>query len=559
MRANKINQQIHKNIENNNSKQVINKNNIPIKRNIYSKRVISSKLNTKEDKSMQVTKKELNNDIKIRKNENKIITNKKIGNEHFKEPNSMSIKGNNNQAEFKYNKKFLVQNNDIDKEKKIINKQKIVYKIKNKANNNEIINRKKIEINKEKKNIDTQKNENQKEFKEGNNDIIKEIKNKNEIKTNPLNIQKENIIHVEQDNTNEKINEINNNINSQKKNQELSKRGLIGLLNIGEPCYLNATLQCFSNCPRFKCNLLKLYKELEINKDSKYQLSFSLAEVLKNLWEILNHKYYSPDNFKNTICELNPILKGKLFKEPKDLVLFMIQKMHTELNKPNPDIKANNNYDSHDFLSEYNSFMSFYKSKNNSIITEEFHYYINNMTTCSNCNTTIHNVQTNNTLLFPLEEVRKFKGYNNNYVTIYDCFEYNERQTSSDSYYCNDCKNDSIAYSMTKIVLSSKTLIINADRGYEMEYPIEIVFEEYLNIRKFVFMKESPYYYELTGVICYSNSNDKGGHYIAYCKNCDDCNWYKFDDGTITKCSFSDVCQNGMHCLLFYSYIQMED
>ena len=272
MRANKINQQIHKNIENNNSRQVINKNNIPIKKNVYSKRVISSKLNTKEDKSMQVTKKELNNDIKIRKNENKIITNKKIGNEHFKEANSMNIKGNNNQAEFKYSKKIHVAKNDIDKEKKIINKQKIDNKIRNKVNNNEIINRKKIAINKEKKKIDTPKNENEKELKEGNNDIIKEIKSKNEIKTNPLNIQKENIIHAQQDNTNEKNNEINNKINSQKNNQELAKRGLIGLLNIGEPYYMNATLQCFSNCSRFKCNLLKLYKELEINKDSKYIL-----------------------------------------------------------------------------------------------------------------------------------------------------------------------------------------------------------------------------------------------------------------------------------------------
>lgn len=64
MKANKINQQIHKKVANNNSKQTINKNNIPIKKNAYSKRVVSSKLNTKEDKSMQIIKKEANNDAK---------------------------------------------------------------------------------------------------------------------------------------------------------------------------------------------------------------------------------------------------------------------------------------------------------------------------------------------------------------------------------------------------------------------------------------------------------------------------------------------------------------
>jgi ubiquitin C-terminal hydrolase len=480
----------------------------------------------------------------------------------------VSIKGNNNQGEIKYSKKIHVEKNDIDKEKKIVNNNQL----KNKVNNNEIVNKKKIPINKEKKNIDSQKNSNQKEVNEGNHDIIKEIKNKNEIKINDnknINeIQKlvpEDLEHNMKNKQkkytstyNRQIKETEE-INSEKSMQELSKPGLIGLSNIGSICYMNATLQCFSNCSRFKCNLLKLYKELESNKDSKYRLSFSLAEVLRNLWEILNHKAYAPDIFKNIISELNPIFKDKSSKEPKDLVLFMIQKIHNELNKPNPDIKVNNNYDSHDFMSEYNSFMSFYKSQNNSIITDEFHFYINNMTTCSNCNTTIHNVQTNNTLLFPLEEVRKFKKYDGNYVSIYDCFEYNERQTNSDSYYCNNCNNEIIAYSMTKIVLSSKTLIINADRGYGMQYPIKIVFEEYLNIRKFVYNQDSPYFYELTGVICHLDSNDEGGHFIAYCKNCDDCNWYKFDDGIITKCSFSDVCQDGIHCLLFYSYIQMEE
>ena len=349
-----------------------------------------------------------------------------------------------------------------------------------------------------------------------------------------------------------------NNINSEKSRNELSKPGLIGLKNIGATCYMNATLQCFSNCASFKNNLLKLYKELETGKDSKYKLSFALAEVIKNLWGILHHKIYEPYNFKNTISEMNPIFKGIAANDPKDLVLFIIQTIHTELNKTNPNFESNegNNYDA--FWKEYNDFMNFYKRQNNSIITEEFHYYTNNMTTCCNCNTTIHNVQTNNILFFPLEEVRKFKGYYNNYVTIYDCFEYNEMQTSS-QFHCNSCNYDAMCYSCTKFVSSSKTLIINLNRGHGMEYNVNIVFEEYLNIRKFVFKSESPYYYELTGVICHFGDNDDSGHFIAYCKNCDDCNWYKFNDGAITKCSFQDVKQKGMHYVLFYSYIQMED
>ena len=61
-----------------------------------------------------------------------------------------------------------------------------------------------------------------------------------------------------------------------------STPGLVGLLNIGATCYMNATLQCFSNIGRLRTYLLnkEIYKNLENEKDSNKNLSFALAEVL---------------------------------------------------------------------------------------------------------------------------------------------------------------------------------------------------------------------------------------------------------------------------------------
>ena len=52
--------------------------------------------------------------------------------------------------------------------------------------------------------------------------------------------------------------------------------GLIGLQNIGATCYMNATLQCFSNSSRFRSKLLKkeLYQDLEKNKNTNKILIF---------------------------------------------------------------------------------------------------------------------------------------------------------------------------------------------------------------------------------------------------------------------------------------------
>ena len=58
--------------------------------------------------------------------------------------------------------------------------------------------------------------------------------------------------------------------------------GIIGLLNIGAICYMNATIQCFSNVRNLRNELLNkdLYKDLEKNKNTNKKLSFDLAEVL---------------------------------------------------------------------------------------------------------------------------------------------------------------------------------------------------------------------------------------------------------------------------------------
>ena len=92
--------------------------------------------------------------------------------------------------------------------------------------------------------------------------------------------------------------------------QNSSKRlftpGIIGLTNVGATCYMNATLQCFSNISRFRNNLLKIYQGY-LNKNEKEKekkLSFALAEVFQNLWINVKNKEYPPDNFKKVIGEM---------------------------------------------------------------------------------------------------------------------------------------------------------------------------------------------------------------------------------------------------------------
>ena len=123
------------------------------------------------------------------------------------------------------------------------------------------------------------------------------------------------------------------------------------------------------------------------------------------------------------------------------------------------------------------------------------------------------------------------------------------------SFYCNICKCCYPAYSNSKLIKAPNSLVINLNRGKGLEFNVNVTFEEYLEIANFICSSDSPHYYELKGVI---STHDNGGHFIAYCKNSNNCNWYKYNDDKVEECNFENDVKKGMPYVLFYSHIEVE-
>ena len=342
--------------------------------------------------------------------------------------------------------------------------------------------------------------------------------------------------------------------------------GLVGLSNIGATCYMNATLQSFSSVGFLVNELLipEFYEKLEKNKESKMRLTFALAEVFKNLWENSNDKKdYPPEYFKNVISDMNPLFKGIAANDPKDLILFMLETMHSELKTIDPNIIVDNNFipNEHIFEEVYKDFSNYYLSKNKSIIFDIFFGCTTIITCCLDmkCRSQTYNVQVNNIVFFPLEEVRKFKNKNHETpVTIYDCFDFNQRHDIYESYYCSGCSNNnSTVISFSKYLYTPKVLIINLNRGKGIQFNVKFNFEEFIEIKNYVCGKDSPHSYELIAVICHYGESGMGGHFIAFCKHLVnyEYKWFKFNDSFVTESNFNEVKTSGMPYVLFYSYI----
>ena len=107
--------------------------------------------------------------------------------------------------------------------------------------------------------------------------------------------------------------------------------------------------------------------------------------------------------------------------------------------------------------------------------------------------------------------------------------------------YCQICDKNCFLSHRTKIFLCPDILIVMLNYGYKnynYNY-IKVNFEEILDISNFTKLenenKIDKNIYHINGIITQvkNNINNYDFKYIAYCKNPDDNNWYRFDDEDI--------------------------
>ena len=385
---------------------------------------------------------------------------------------------------------------------------------------------------------------------------------------------------------------------------------LIGLQNVGATCYMNATLQCF-------CQIEKLVNYFKYNnyinevcnkykKNNENCLTVSFKELVENLWPSVyeyistkyNHKnsnnpYFAPYKFKKKISEMNSLFQGAQANDSKDLVNFIIMTLHEELNRPNNNIypdESNINIDQTNPLIVYQYFLKHFNKENNSIISELFYALNGTCSKCSKCNIQKYNFQAYFFLIFPLEEVRKYKinqllnqfnlmnqnmmninpilyqQYlstfqlsidNINSVNIYDCFEYNQKIdyfTGENSMFCNFCNEQLPAYYQTLIYTAPEILIIVLNRGKGIEFNIKLEFLEELNLMNFIYFKETGVFYKLIGVVTHLGESGASGHFISYCWSPIDEKWYRYNDDIVSKVTDfkKEIIDFAMPYILFF-------
>jgi len=328
---------------------------------------------------------------------------------------------------------------------------------------------------------------------------------------------------------------------------------------------MNSTLQCLSQTKNLTYYFLnKDNKDRIINNNVAFknkgdlQLSPVYLELIQKLWDEKGPKSFSPNKFMNTIEKMNPLFKTGQAGDAKDFIIFILEQIHKELKMPiNNNINSNNielnQYDKNNAL---NYFFNEFR-KECSIISDIFFGFTETTNECINCKNIYNSKGLNspicynyaifNCLIFPLEEVKKMINNsvqknkeiqnNNNIVSLYDCFCYNQKSelfTGENKNYCNICKKLFDSIYTSKIFISSNVLVLILNRGKGNIYNVKLDFCETINITPFVLQKDCPQLiYNLYGVITHIGESGPNAHFVASCKSPIDNKWYRYNDAFV--------------------------
>ena len=283
----------------------------------------------------------------------------------------------------------------------------------------------------------------------------------------------------------------------------------------------------------------------------------------------LGNKPYSPTHFKEVISQENPLFEGVQANDSKDLINFLLERMHNELNIKKTEVGNDN--DEHISVMNnpeiqenkekiYEIFIKDYKNNYNSIISDLFYGINETKTHCQICNRIKYNYEVFSFLEFPLHQVNLFFGkqsINNKNPDIdrYECFQYNQKEeylTGENALYCNFCKNvyDSYYSSNLFSMPTYLCIILNRDKGNS--YECNVNFPETLDLSKYICNNEvNKMFYDLYAVISHLGTSSISGHFIAFCRHRINNKWYIYNDNIVSECE-EKAYLSGVPYILFY-------
>jgi ubiquitin C-terminal hydrolase len=306
--------------------------------------------------------------------------------------------------------------------------------------------------------------------------------------------------------------------------EEEEEKGVVGILNMGNTCYANSTIQLLKAFPALSAFCISAESDPTKPDTKEAKVWLGYRDLLNSLWSGHRPAYCRPAGF---LAAIHQSVQGtqydqfatRLPNDAHEYLVFLLDRFQTAVGKQLPSAPEDADAATKAWHAAF--------AKDFSPVVSKFFGQLAKSVQCSNCAYTSKTYEVFNSLKVSPQTPQ---------VTLEKGLEQEFHNEEIDEYSCDNCKGRHKAHVSLKINRLPPYLFTVVRRfegtGRKDHRPVSIE-NESLILKQFTSEEcaEANKPYKLLGIIDHHGSAF-GGHYVAQIKHIANNRWYLYDDET---------------------------